>query len=406
MTVVMRVGSFTKASVTGDQDITLPSGLPNMTAVADGTWAVVFFGGGSESASGTWVNRMQYMMGMVTKNTTIQQYSVSVYSQNGVTTPNASRRTSNTCCTFVNGAGSGSDADATFVSFPTSTTMRVNWTGATDQWMISYVVITGLTGAKVVTWTTPTATGTKQVTGVGFSPDLVLHAHTVVSAALPTSAANAFLGLGAMNKFGQQWANSVFSADAGAPASSNTSRWQQTDACFLTVNASEATLHQGHYSSMDSDGFSTYFSTVDGGAYHVISLCLDGVTSKIGALHTPTASGSAVSSTRHGFPASGLLMSTIRGGPVSAPTTNNAFGFGASDFTNHRAATIKDDDGQATTITRSMWRSDASIVAGNGTIEYPRGAPTADGLASITVNWSAVDAAAIEVLYCLIGEPS
>lgn len=399
--MLVKVGSFVKATATGNQDITLPSGLPDMTAQADGTWAIIFWQGGGTSGNGIWDAHHQAMIGFVAKGGgSLSQYSCSCGGTDAAAVAETSRRMAAAAITGCNAAGTAANEEAQFVSFPTATTMRLNWTtNVTGARNVNYMILTGLTGAKVVNWTTPTAVGTKAVTGVGFNPDLVLHASSVTAAG--SSGTTAYLGFGAMNKHGQQWANAIVSLDASDPTA--TCRYQQTDAAFVITQADNIVAHQEHFQSMDADGFSMYASTVNGAAQNVISLCLDGVGSKIGAFNLG-ASPQTVT-TRHDFTSRGALFASIAESPLSTPVTFALWSLGATDGTNSRASALADRDAVATSEADSIWLNDAPIYAPTG--GSPPGTlakgTTSFSTSDMTITWSTADAGE-EILYCLLGD--
>lgn len=399
MTVGMYVGSFAKATATGNQDITLPTGCPDLTAAAAGSWAIKFFSTTFNTAgsSGTWTAHLAAMVGFTTGAS--NSYSVSAAAFDAGATSNSGRRMAAKCITITDLSGTASD-ECDFVSFPTSTTMRLNWTSqvtGAGAVQVMFIVFTGLTNAKVVNWTTATAAGTKAVTGVGFRPDLVLHAG---HGGTLGSSAEAYFQFGAMNKHGQQWANAFASADAQVGAS-NTSRWQQTDACLAIVVPGESVYNQAHFVSMDSDGFTTYF-TSSGSALGVISLCMGGVSSKLGAF--TTVGTSTVVDSRHGFTPKGLLLSTISAAPASAPAAHAVWSLGGTDLTNQRAVSLADQDAQVTTSAKSVWWSnkvlDISTSAGvtSKSITYSSSSTSSFTLAEST------SSSGHEILYLLVGD--
>lgn len=406
MAVGTYVGSFTKATATGNQDITLPTGCPDLTAAAAGSWAIIFWQAGSNLASGSWNSVIRSGLGFVANGGgTISEFAVGTFSEDAVATANTSRRMAAKCITLPNAAGSGVDWEAGFVSFPTSTTMRINWStnvGNTD--VICFTVLTGLTGAKVLSWTRPTATGNAAVTGAGFSPDLVLHAGA--ANASPQSLVNNLFALGAMNKHGQQWSNSILSADAVNP--SNTSRWQQTDAAFCDVVTNEGADQQTHFTSMDADGFTMNWSTANGTIAQVASLCLGGVSSKLGAFvkNQSAAAATQVVGSRHGFTVRGAMFSDINAAPTGAPATAGYWELGMTDGTNSRAARLFDNDNVTPTKAKSIWISDGIGVVDwdNTPTTLAKMAWTSATTADFTVNYPTNNSVVPEILYLLLGD--
>ena len=118
------------------------------------------------------------------------------------------------------------------------TTFTLNWTtNDAESYVIHYIAIGGSdVSAKVVDWTMATAVGNRAVTGVGFQPDVVFHAHGghTLTAALPTNIAVGAFGLGVMDFDGDQWAFANWTVDNAG--TSDTQRGQQTNAALYSFN--------------------------------------------------------------------------------------------------------------------------------------------------------------------------
>lgn len=395
------VGSFEKASSTGNQDITIPVDL---TGAAAGTWAIMFWWSiGADTlaqVSGKWADRQVSGVGFTTGAS--NSYAVGIYSVNAASTADSARRMAAKCITSPDNAGTpGTWFEADFVSFPTSSSMRINWTTNWGQGgPVQYMIITGLTNAKAISWATPGATGSSSITGVGFRPDLLLHSSISSSTAPPVSATKAVLEFGVMNKHGQQWASAISIDDGVSP--SDTARHQQTDSCIVETGSTPALGREASFVSMDADGFTTYFST-DSTPDYYISLCLQGISSKIGAF-TTAASGTQIINTRHGFAVEGAIMSTISQAPQQNAIANTVLSIGATDTVNHRATAFADQDAQSTTSSRAFFQSatDAAIAASGGTTTQTV------AYASQTSTQISIDvttaAGGYEVLYVLLGD--
>lgn len=410
--VAVHVGSFAKQAGTGNQDVTLPADV--VTAMNAGPYAIKFWTVGSTAASSTWLGTPYLSLGFVGKDSggTITQYAVGASMWDNQATSDTARRMASACITQPNTDAASVLFEAQFVGTQGAAAMRLNWTSnsAYDE-QIMYMIITGLTGAKVVNWTTPTTAINKAVTGVGFNPDLVLHAAAHVSAAIPETAADAALGFGAMNKHGQQWANSFRSLDGeGTP---NSSRFQQTDACIALTNASEvANLGQAHFVSMDADGFTTNFSTAYASlAHYIISLCMDGISSKLGAFTVPSVSGAQEVRTDHGFTARGALLSSFGGAPSADPQSSAMWSLGATDGTNQRSVLLQDVDapGDSNTHADSLWWNNKILGMGDNTsgaspVLWRSMSWTSSDLDSFTVYNDQSIAWPDEVLYLLVGD--
>jgi hypothetical protein len=211
-----------------------------------------------------------------------------------------------------------------------------------------------------------------------------------------------------MNKHGQQASNSIYSLDAVNPT--NTSRMQQTDACYTNVISTDTNNFQAHFVSMDSDGFTWNASTNTVGATHVVhALCLKGVSSKIGAFgKTNAASPATQSVTRVGFTPKAIIATTISNSTVGTPLTNTYYSWGASDGNTNRAVAFFDADATSPTQSKSNFYTDAYIaprLGASGGTTYSKGAISSmdtDGFTS-TFTSSLFDVNE-EVLYLALGD--
>jgi hypothetical protein len=267
------------------------------------------------------------------------------------------------------------------------------------------MLITGLSGAKVVSWTAPTSNTTKSASGVGFSPDLVLHVGIIGMTAIPSSAAFSRVSLGAMNKHGQQWANAFSSEDNSNP--SDTNRFQQTDACLVGVAGNADSRWEAHFVSMDTDGFTTTWSDNNGTAEQIISLCIKGISSRLGAF---TKSGATAPATqvieRVGFTPKGIMTSGINRDPISAPTTSAAWWLGLSDGANSRSVALVDTDNVTPTQADSIWvEGKVSLGLGAGPSVPAEADLSSFDNDGFTLNWTTNNSSGHEILYMALGDP-
>lgn len=398
MPLLTKVGSFTKIGATGTQSITGVGFTPK---------AIIFWTTGSASASGTWQSHVFSTLGFTTGPT--NSFAVAATSEDAIATSNTGRRMAAKAITNSNTGGSAAEYEADLASFDADG-FTLNWTlNAPRNPVINYLALGGsdITGAKVVNWTTPTAVGNKAVIGAGFSPDLVLHTSAGDLTALG-SAVQAYTNLGIMNKHGQQWANGAAMEDARSPA--NTGRGQQTDACIAIANTDgTAFQQQAHFVSMDADGFTTNFSNIASVASQVISLCLKGVSSKIGAFAKTTAAAPAAQSiTRTGFTPKAVLFSDQRFAASGIPQINAFWGVGAYDGISQRSATSIDADAVNPTLVDSIFYSDAVIGPGGHSNSVPitttKGAAASLDTDGFSLSFNPNEAVDTEILYLAIGD--
>jgi hypothetical protein len=279
----IKVGSFVKISTTGLQTVPHGLGVPPKALIL---WTN---GKTNESASANFL----YAFGM---SDGTANYSVAASSLSGGA-PTAYRRIASKAITIVRGDGTLiAEADRQPWN---ATNFVLNWTTntAATGYVVHFIAIGGSgVSAKVLSWQMNTTTGNQSVTGVGFKPDVVLHAHagdgvTVLEDAVPPVGQTwAGIGLGAMDAAGGQWASTVLS-DTDL-ATSDTQRGQLTDACLYTISTVlPAPQKRASFVSMDANGFTVNHSvSTTPNATRVVSLALKGVAASAGRFQKTTLS--------------------------------------------------------------------------------------------------------------------
>ena len=220
--------------------------------------------------------------------------SVATASLNGASPSNASQRVAVKALAVVQW-GEALLAEADLASW-NATSFTLNWTtNNATAYVIHFIAIGGSgVSAKVADWTMPTTlTPPDQpvtVAGIGFQPDVVLHAHAAHNqpGPLPTLQTQGRFGLGVMDKAGHQWATDLGSRDNVNP--SDTQRGQVTDACIYAGNPALGVDRKASFVSMNADGFTVNFTqSANAIAAPVISLALKGVAAKAGSFLKSTA---------------------------------------------------------------------------------------------------------------------
>jgi len=237
--------------------------------------------------------------------------------------------------------------------------------------------------ASVGTSTSPTSTGTKAVTGVGFQPKVVLDLGVAQTA---SGAASDYLALGMGAMASSQSSVCVFSA--GALTTSNTSRRHSAAAGFET-QFNGGVFNSAAKSSFDADGFTRNWTAVDV-ARILNHICLGGADLEVSLTQQQMNGTNAAQSFAHGLSGAptgvlffGLPMSL---GPAST-TLDLLLNIGAWASTGQFCASISSANGLTTTATRrrlsttevltdlysSVTRSMAvsSVNATNVNVTYP-----------------------------------
>lgn len=127
--------------------------------------------------------------------------------------------------------------------------------------------------AKILDYTTPTATGTQAITGVGFTPAFAIAILTNLEAtdpAYPVSSSDLMSGL-SINLIGdEQWASS-FRTDNGA----NDTGSLRLEKAILGASSSATDAIQATLTSFDADGLTLDYSAVAGTAKKGFILCFE-----------------------------------------------------------------------------------------------------------------------------------
>ena len=384
------VGSFTKITAVAPASQIVTHGLGETPK------AVIFW---TEGKTGD-LSTPNVVFGFGATDGTMSR-SIGMASQDGVNPSNASRRIAAKALTLVQW-GEVLLAEADLSSW-NATSFTLNWTtNNSTAYRIHFIAIGGTgVSAKVVEWAMPTTTGNRTVSGVGFQPDVVIHANAgAIVGTVPVSTSSAALGLGVMDGSGNQWANTVFASDGAEP--SGTQRGQQTDSCILAIGSGLTVAKEASWVSMNADGFTVNFTTAAASTNPMFSLALRGVTAKAGsfAKSTSTAPASqAVSGV--GFQPSLLLLSSFQDVAQSVPVVNARYGLGASSGLTEGSSALQDTNGLSPTSVDGVDKVDKVFVKVNNST------PAIDAQADMssfnsggfTLNWTTNDAVLTQLLY-------
>lgn len=351
----VKVGNFTKRTSVGTQSITGLGFQPK---------ALIFYSV-NHNTNGF---RNSYYAYLGFTSGSSESYCASFDSVNGVGTSDTSQGMKSKAI-VVGGQTVSSDAD--LQSFD-SDGFTLNWTTSDGAGsFVNYLALGGddLIDTKVVAWTEAGSNGDKQVTGVGFRPDCILHT-TTGTTLMGSSSAHARIVFGVMDRYGNQWTNGAFALDSVSP--SNTSRVQKADKCLSGVTTGETVYREAQFKSMDADGFTVTYTTTNGAtSQQVISLCLKGGAYKVGNFnHTQSTAPSYQSIGGVGFTPVGMLFAH-HGDTAGDVTAHADWGFGATNGAHsNKNIAIADQDNQLTTVVNG-YQSDHAITMthGNNTID-------------------------------------
>lgn len=297
-----------------------------------------------------------------------------------------------------------------------SSTFTLNWTTNDVSWApeIHYLVIggTGVT-AKVLSWTGPGAgaTGLHAVTGVGFRPAVVLHAFTAPSDTIPTKALNLHRHLGVMDAAGNQWVHGRYSVD-DLPTTSDTYRYQATDATIAFSAGTAAYTERAVFSSMDATGFTVDFTATPSSSTGTtfISLALAGLSAKAGHFDKSTAAAPTQQPISGlAFRPEALLMASHQSpATVGGNIAHGRHAIGATDGTSYAfiAATDQDAVADCNTWTYSTTAALFEKIDNDVATVDARATLASFDSGGFTLNWATNDAAATQLTYIAFGAAS
>lgn len=389
-----KVGSFAKSTSTAPTSQSVAHGLGQAPK------ALIFWTVGRTGT--TFAAHHTWAIGFSDLTT---ERSMSSASQDAVGTSNASRRVAAKAITIVQ--SSASTAAEASVSSVDATNFTLNWsTNDTNATIIQFLAIGGAgVRAKVTGWTAPTTTGNASVTGVGFTPSVVLHANVGgLTGSPPTSGANAGLGLGAMDAAGHEWAIEALATDTSG--FSDTQRDQVTDAAVVVIDNSPAVAAKGSFVSMDTDGFTMNFPTVSGSAFQIASLALAGLRANVGTFAKTTSAATASQSVSGiGFRPLAILLASNQLTSGSGPSADARLGIGVSDGTTQGAAALSDDDAQDTTDVEAVHSTSKTFIKVNNSTQTTNAECTTASFdnGGYTLSWTTNDASATEICYVALG---
>lgn len=377
------VGTFQQQVGTGNQTV---SGL-GMTPKA-----VLFFTTGATAldAFGTFG-----VMSVGAAVSSSNRAAVGVISEDAQADADTYRRHVNSkCITILTVNGATSD-EADFVSFA-SGEFTINWTtNGGNQRFISYIAF-DCTDAKVVEFASPTSTGNQATTGAGFQPDAVIF-FTIAHATAPDNTdSQLLLGLGFTNGTGQG-ASGISSQDG--TAASNAHRYQRTDRC-IAVPFNGSAFIGASIVSLDADGFTVNWATVQASARYCWALCLKGGSFYVGSETQKTSTGTQAK-TGVGFQPDALLLSWVQNTATTSVATFANLNVGAASGSAQAQSWMGDAHAADPTGVDRIMQTDKCLLAGVSGTPSVTSEADLDSLDSdgFTLDWTTADANAREFVF-------
>lgn len=250
--------------------------------------------------------------------------------------------------------------------------------------------------SKVGSFTVPSSTGNRAITGIGFQPTAIIFWGVPLTAAGIAAEACFFIGF----TDGTPSSNvlTIFSANNNSGSSSG--RTIDTTGLNLCIWANNgSTLYRAKIVSLDADGFTLNFTTANAIAYQINYLALTGTTgAKAGSFSLPT-SGVTKAVTGVGFKPNLVLMFSSGLG-ISFSSALLSLGFMASSSV-QGAVSLKDQSSQSPTVSKSYLTFQKCLVNLSTTLNAVRDVLSfnAFGTDGFTVNLDTISNSGATVYY-------
>jgi hypothetical protein len=238
--------------------------------------------------------------------------------------------------------------------------------------------------------TTPTSTGSVSYAGVGFTPKVIIFFSRGDATGHGTTLTQAEQMFGALGRTGagaiSQWSSTRFSADAANPSQAR-GQFSTTQCCNHQAS-STTTLFAGTATSIDTDGFTISWTTVNATARVVDYVAIGGtnISASVGNFNNLAAVG-AQSITGVGFVPSFLLFKS----DFASGTVHDDLGVCSANLTQWAVSNF-DANASAPTNSRTIWSDTKALYRwGAGAAQYEAAVTSMDS-DGFTINCTANDA--------------
>ncbi len=395
---LVKKGAFAKATAVGSQTIAGVGFLPK---------AVIFWWTRQPSFGELAAVRAGY--GFATNYSGVYQNRGTAFaSDDGVGTSNTGRRRSETYCVIMLSSGTPTlSAQASVTAF-NNDGFILNWqTNEAEADYIHYIALGGsdLVASRAGSFDLGIATGSQDVTGLGFQPEFLMLLWTSTET-VDTSTTHAEVGLGfavSSTKRGAMVANSVDSA-----GTMNTNQQQRTDSCILLLTPSSGAQDAiADFTGFLTDGFRISKSDAPAASTPIFYLALKGGEYDVGSLTSPTATGTQ-DVTGLGFQPKLVMLATQGRTAATGIGSTAEMAVGAATSTDRSVTWFEDPDAigssdneMETLNTRiAQWRdrTSANTFTLRGSADFS--SFLSDGF---RLSWSSVETTGRQIIYVAFG---
>lgn len=295
------------------------------------------------------------------------------------------------------------DAIATVSAWNADGSIGLNWSDApSSAWRLHVVLFYGtdVTNATCGLRSETSGTGSKSVTGVGFSPSFVLRLGIAAQSSVRNNGAHFDWGMFTAT---QSAAGGMLTTEATTMANAC---GQRSGRSYWSPSSAGATLFDATLTSMDADGWTENYTTVVG-AHQYVWLALRGPQVAVGVDTKPTSASSKA--TNVGFsPAGGLLFSWGQAASTAIDTSsaeNCKLSVGAFDSAgNEGSVWVGDQDNIATSETNTRTSATKALQFTSdftGTVDSECDSSVSG--TGFSLNWTTADGTASEFAYAVFG---
>lgn len=315
---------------------------------------------------------------------------------------------------FLTGGGPPTLEDQATLTSLDADGFTLRWTtnNSNNAYIIHYIAFGGdVTNATAGTMSLSTAAGNQSVNGLGFQPEFVLFLWGFTGN-LDTTLARSEIGIGLASGVAAQGA--LVQASSDNTGNNADKRWQQrTDSCILILDPTSKPPVQdaiASFVSMDADGFTVNKSDSPAAAMRIFYLALRGGTHQVGAFNQPTATGTQ-STAGVGFKPLQLVLASFNTPAtnvlIPSTATSGGISFGAARLPAERGTIwFEDRSDQDNTVNQmNTYTANTNLL----TLATPQNTVNARADLSsfdndgFTLNWTAADPTARQVLYWAVG---
>lgn len=278
----------------------------------------------------------------------------------------------------------------------------------TTQYKLNYFAFTApnIQNVESVTYTTTAGTGLKDITSIGYTGTIAFFAGGYWGSNA-TSGGNTG-GFGVAMNSSKQWFV-AFGADN--VSTTNTSRQQRTDRCYMTQNTLSgfpALVYEGSFDSWLSNGLRINWTTNGDNGDAIAVMVVQGGDWDLGAFNQAISNGNQVITTASDLNNKGVLFASFNNTSTTSAVDHARFSIGGGDGTTECSAWVGITDNVTTSIAKKDHNETKAVrlldeTSGGSTLRAEADLTSVD-TGDFTINWTTTDATAREICWVACGD--